>query len=420
MNNKTKDVLPLLITLFWAFISVDELLCGYYRARYFRLFFLIVILLYIAIYYKGERFSKDHLAIAWGITIIPTLYSIAFNVNITNIEYLVVYSFSIILLFAKLNSLNVFEKMFKIIETIGLFHAFGIILEKLFPALFAKYIYTRYPEEMFGRLTHAYYMTGFQREVAFVSAYIIAALGVCIYYNKSSRTNRFKITFLIIALILTNKRAFTIFPVMAFAIEYSIWHRLRINKKMITSCVGVLIVVVICCIVFKDKIEQMSIIQRMTATLEAAEEGEDVMTGRGVLWEASFQLFLQKPILGIGWRKTEDLIRLIVYSSIPLSSHNIYIQLLTETGLVGIVIYLRAFINTLKHSIQCDLNPCTTNDNFDTIGIIRYSLYYQLFFFLYGITGVNYVDRPYLVMLIISVFFLINAKKISSQTKVDI
>lgn len=420
MNNKTKDVLPLMITLFWAFISVDELLCGYYRARYFRLFFLLVIMLYIMIYYNGKRFQKDHLAMAWGITIIPTLYSIAFNVNITNIEYLVVYSFSIIMLFAKINSLNTLEKMFKIIEVIGLFHAAGIVLEKIFPALFAKYIYTRYPAEMFGRLTHAYYMTGFQREVAFVSAYIIAALGVCIYYNKSDLINRFKIVFLIIALMLTNKRAFTLFPVMAIIIEYSIWHKLRINKKLITSCAGMIIVVVISCIVFKDKIEQMSIVQRITSTMQAAEKGEDVMTGRGVLWDASFQLFLQKPVLGIGWRKTEDLIRLIVYSRIPLSTHNIYIQLLTETGAVGIIIYMRAFLNTLKLSIKYDLNPYNTNSDYDFTGIVRYSLFYQLFFFLYGITGVNYVDRPFFVMLIISIFFVINAKRITSQTKVDI
>lgn len=45
-----KHKLPIIIAFFWAFISVAELLCGYHNARYYRLLFLLLILLLYAHY----------------------------------------------------------------------------------------------------------------------------------------------------------------------------------------------------------------------------------------------------------------------------------------------------------------------------------------------------------------------------------
>ena len=93
----------------------------------------------------------------------------------------------------------------------------------------------------------------------------------------------------------------------------------------------------------------MAIVQRFLESLTALSDGEDELTGRDVLWQASWILFLRKPIFGIGWSNTETYIRHIVYSSVSLSTHNIYLQLLTETGIVGALFFGNAFLQTIAY-----------------------------------------------------------------------
>lgn len=87
MKINLKDKLPIIIAFFWAFISVAELLCGYHNARYYRLLFLLLILLLYAHYFLNHRIRLKKLSLSWILTIIPIIYSIALFPDITNLEY---------------------------------------------------------------------------------------------------------------------------------------------------------------------------------------------------------------------------------------------------------------------------------------------------------------------------------------------
>jgi len=62
--------------------------------------------------------------------------------------------------------------------------------------------------------------------------------------------------------------------------------------------------------------------------------------GRIQIWQQAFSTFLEKPILGVGlgnYPKVAD--PLSAYRS-PITSHNLYLDIATETGIFGLVIWL--------------------------------------------------------------------------------
>ncbi len=73
--------------------------------------------------------------------------------------------------------------------------------------------------------------------------------------------------------------------------------------------------------------------------LEHLGEIEKTGAGRLLLWDTAWKLFTQSPIFGVGWGNFEQIYGYYIHVSwIPpgvLWVHNLYLQLLSETGLVG-------------------------------------------------------------------------------------
>jgi O-antigen ligase len=76
--------------------------------------------------------------------------------------------------------------------------------------------------------------------------------------------------------------------------------------------------------------------------------------GRISIWLVSWQMYLDHPVVGIGWRMTEFAMSLQDFDSVkqdiiwtsdygrfnPRLSHNIYLQTLLELGLIGFILYI--------------------------------------------------------------------------------
>ena len=78
---------------------------------------------------------------------------------------------------------------------------------------------------------------------------------------------------------------------------------------------------------------------RYVMTIEQILSGQDITSGRTELYALAWNSFLEHPILGIGWDRfytlvTEEFQAVHGYTTVE-DVHNIYLQFLTETGLVG-------------------------------------------------------------------------------------
>lgn len=414
MKISLRDKFPITLVFFWAITSVLELVT-YYNARYLRLGILCVLLAEFLFVASKRRFYKGKFAIGWLLSLVVVTYSVLHNLDITNAEYLITYVFSVLLLIIPIyNFDNIAEQICKLVKIAAIFHGIGVIGQKIFPWFFNTFIYTRYPEEMYNRLSSATYHTGFQREVAVTSAYLIAGLGVFLYASKRKRSNTFWVIFLLLALIITNKRAFIVFPILAIIVEMLIFQRaegkIKTSRKRVLQIAAGIGIAMVAIVVFWSEISQIPIVGRLMETISALEAGEDASTGRNVLWAASWQLFLTQPILGIGWRNTETYIRLLVYSSVELSTHNVYLQLLTETGIIGALIFGGAFIFSIKHFYKTYKRAHRFAKESDEriakvyFGLTRCATYYQVFFLLYCITGCNLQERAFMIFYFVSIF----------------
>jgi O-antigen ligase len=117
--------------------------------------------------------------------------------------------------------------------------------------------------------------------------------------------------------------------------------------------------------------------------ISSAESG-DITTGRWELYLIGLNMFLKNPVLGQGWDGFRELMVGTTFQGI----HNDYIQLLSETGLVGFAMTMIVDFSALKYSIKAYkvLRNKKYNCTEEQIWL-SFSLLYQIFFILYSLTG---------------------------------
>lgn len=123
-----------------------------------------------------------------------------------------------------------------------------------------------------------------------------------------------------------------------------------------------IIVVSLAIVIFLPLLSKVKFLHRYTMTLNAILHGSQVAggvsSGRIQLYQKAWELFLQNPIFGIGHGKFT-----LVSSAIHLSAegkgmdvHNSILQLLAETGIVGLLLVVTPFIyiywNTMKDTFK--------------------------------------------------------------------
>ena len=104
---------------------------------------------------------------------------------------------------------------------------------------------------------------------------------------------------------------------------------------------------------------------------------------------------LKKHIfLGCGWKQMVKLLEHDV--------HNIYIQLLAETGLVGFSFYIILFISGLNMAVKLVKEISRTEViNVQERKLLIFAAYYMFFFVLYGFTGNPlYDEQPFYLLMI--------------------
>ena len=101
--------------------------------------------------------------------------------------------------------------------------------------------------------------------------------------------------------------------------------------------------------------------------------------GRDQLWTQAMKYFHDNPWLGIGWTHFKTL-----FAFRGTHVHNIYIQLLCETGIIGFSVFVFFFVWNIIATLKKikDTEPGTCECSW-----LMLSLFMQIYFLLYGMTG---------------------------------
>lgn len=292
-------------------------------------------------------------------------------------------------------------------------HTIVTLLEYAIPGFYMSQIFPLMPSYAEMHLRSVFklgYMPGLAVHYSTNGMYLAVGLiisGISLLFSKAHKRIR-AIVFIVtvVALLLTGKRGLIIFPAAALAMVYYLY-----NSDKPLSRFGKIIVLAIAVIVLftigSTFIPSISnFINRFVETSEAG----DVSLGRLEQWALALNVFSHNWLFGTGWDSFKYLYK-AQFGTI-LNVHNIYIQLLSENGIIGafpfFAFFIVAFCRAIKSLIY--LRKYYTGKYYAGEFYIGLSLAMQCFFLLYGMTGNPLYDQqvfyPYIVSIAAGEFYV--------------
>lgn len=130
-----------------------------------------------------------------------------------------------------------------------------------------------------------------------------------------------------------------------------------------------------------------SLVSRYITTILAVKEGNDFLSGRVELWSEAIRLFKEHPILGIGWGGYANFVS-ESYRSLHgnvYNAHNIYLQFLAETGIIGTSMILLGLFSIYIHTLRQAFILRNIKKDCFLRKLNLFSLGVQSYFFLVGL-----------------------------------
>lgn len=182
-----------------------------------------------------------------------------------------------------------------------------------------------------------------------------------------------------VSIMVTQKRALLIAPICVCLIIFLIVKdKLKYRKFFLLSLMIILGVLIIINFMPKATI----VFDRFDMTSSNSIN----LSGRDKLWRYALEMFKQNPLLGMGLGSYNEYCNFNKYFVGQRNAHNIYYQLLAEIGILGLTLFIYAVCKTIKVTINLIRKNDIINNKSDLF-ILVYSLFVQLIFILYGLSG---------------------------------
>lgn len=183
-------------------------------------------------------------------------------------------------------------------------------------------------------------------------AFVLLVVGSCLlYYVTEAKVMNYPCLIATLlsfaAIVLTSKRAHFLFTIAAFCVVYFIAN----PKQILGRGFKLFAAVVLGLIALYLMSFQVSAIRTLLQRFMTAGQDSQMRT-RFKMWGLALELFRKNPVMGIGWGGYKHVYAVELYQDWQsagakyLNSHNTYLQLLAETGIVGFAIYLWATLGT--------------------------------------------------------------------------
>lgn len=297
------------------------------------------------------------------------------------------------------------ESMYKLMYRFLMIHVIATFCFALLPTLYQKYIALVYPQSI-GEMLKNYNngrIAGLCSNYSTNGIYISLAVGISFVALGRNRNIKNILMFIICvaALLMSGKRGPLVFTFLSCVLCYLIASKEKVGKAIkIIASIAIISVLIY---VLAQYVPALGNTFGRFADLQNDSSG-----GRDILFALAIQMWKDNPIFGNGWgsykyRANASVIGAIYGRESNMYAHNCYLQLLAETGIVGFIIFVGAFLGTLYLTIR---QIKKFNRDGDGVGhrylyVLIISLFMQLFFLMYCMTGnplYDYVNLfPYMM-----------------------
>ncbi len=179
-------------------------------------------------------------------------------------------------------------------------------------------------------------------------------------------------------------------------------------------------------IVHLEQLKEISFLRRYVMTIEDIVMGYDTTSGRFELYGTAFAIFLKNPLFGIGWGSFADYVTekfQAAHGSSVADVHNIYLQFLCETGIVGTILILTpifyVFVKTISQTKRLYKTAERNEDIILAAKLNGISLTIQTFFLIVGFLDPCFSKNIFWCFFIISVKMLDSATKLEKHTETN-
>lgn len=253
-----------------------------------------------------------------------------------------------------------FDNVVRGFKVMGLIAAGGVLVQLFVPSIHNIIINilfsqegTAYIQQYAGR---GYY-SGVFHQVGDSAFYVSGAIIAFLFAGSNDRKSKYITGVLFIILFLLGKRSLLLFLVAALLITYIVMSQSG-SKRFIRIAGAALFA-----IVFIEVLKYLSVVypdikifEKLAYTFSFLSKGNTdgllEESGRLVLYDYAQELFHQNYWTGIGWAQFSDKITDVLPSGSSLSVHNVYLQLLCETGVLGFSAFLLGAISSIIALIQ--------------------------------------------------------------------
>ena len=292
-----------------------------------------------------------------------------------------------------------FMKIFKILFWVFIFSMF---LEALLPnVFFLIFGFASFGDAEMRALTSGGAIAGLSFEKAYAAFICNLGLGVIFAEFVAQRSYKYVIQSILvmIALMMTGKRTLFIIPIVALLIYVMLFSKNNKFIKLAGVGLGISAFIIIAYTIIP---EASLIIDRIINS------GGDVLSGRENFWNYAMDMFHQNPFFGRGFMSFNDFVFNQGFRYYGerwnYQAHNVYIQLLGETGIIGCGVIIILIIILIIKAISL----AKSTSNFWDVLLV----YWIMLFGIYSLTGNTLYYPCQLIILIVSILLISNVKKI--------
>ena len=383
LNDGSMVFIPLLFYAFFcqSFASSSIVLYGCLLSS-FAAFFLHFLI--------NRRFASKR----FGLELVWTPFFVLFYIHgviygISNLTLFVVYTLLFLCMYVASSERRWVVTCLKVLICFAAFHSVCTILFWIAPPLYAPVKAAFFSGSYMARD----YRSGFTAHYSTNSIYLSLGL-VCWSCGLVGCRGKFRAKdvalslIFLLALFLTTKRGPLLASLAAIAVSYLFVNRIKFTGTVLKVIVFVGIVVMVCGVL-------AMFIPAIQATLERFVElsEDDTGNGRTYLYDLAWHLFYGNPIFGSGWGSYSKYVATTSLGAMyrelgfsAMSAHNVYLQLLAETGVVGLLLFVVPALITVTSSMRRS-NYCLESFVYGDSFCLWACLGVQVFFLVYCFSG---------------------------------
>lgn len=380
----------------FAIIVFSYLFLLFMLPDYTKLISIAIIIVSVAyLFWKNPRILLTYQSIAWLIYIVLSMFSLLYSGTTLNNVLEFCASIIIGLLFYFWDSRKDSQyPQIKALFIMAIISFLGCLLQLTLPDVLKTFNMSHLTPEKYASFDMFYrggYLAGFSFQTAVTGFYLSILVGIvfCSFLSGVKTQGKIKkiancvlLIFGYIFLFFTGKRSFILITIVAALVIIGICYKKHVTKIIGISTLMVLgLALLLFCTEFGNEILKKSL-------------GDSWSTGRTRIYEAMLNNFMDNPILGKGIGTSLNIVEGFT------NGHNIYLQILSESGIIGFFILIPIFVQDLRSSLKL-LNYKVKHKK--NVFIVSICIFIELLFIGWGMSGNPLYDvYPLIVYMLVS------------------